>query len=484
MKKARHFSKERKLKRLLKQLNKQLRNAKHHNLGNSTQRLVAKIKRLVAELKPLLPTARLKTILGSFALSFGLLSAGNAHAQNFLEPVTNPFGLTAIDGGGYLFPAIADLDDDGDLDLLLFSVETEDAYSNGFLYVENTGSSNDPQFGAQETTPFGLVPEIVDDVYSYWEMPTLVDIDNDGDLDLFTTVYGYNIGTSEGEYQVKYYENTGSATSPQFAAPMVDAFGFEPLTGDVVTIKASFADLDGDGDMDLLLGSSYDYGAGSYEADMHYYENTGNANSPAFASPVTNAFGIATVNNYAIPFFADMDGDGDLDLWITTDGDDGFGIAYQENIGQNGMTEFGPAQENPFGLFTPDQDILWIPGIADMDGDGDVDIIVSEYNSDETTGTYFANFLYFENNNFPIGIKEANLAATIQLSPNPTTNILQINTKEVLSKVALYDINGKLLIEKAGAINQLEIGHLAKGIYLVQLTNIYGEVSTKKVEKL
>ena len=67
-----------------------------------------------------------------------------------------------------------------------------------------------------------------------------------------------------------------------------------------------FADLDGDGDMDGI--------GGGYYGDFQYYENTGTANAPAFAAPVQNPFGLTTVYYSTLASFADLDGDGDLDI--------------------------------------------------------------------------------------------------------------------------------------------------------------------------
>ncbi len=68
----------------------------------------------------------------------------------------------------------------------------------------------------------------------------------------------------------------------------------------------TFGDLDGDGDLDVLAGEKL--------GNLLYFENTGTASAPAFSGPQTNPFGLADVGDFSTPTFADLDGDGDLDV--------------------------------------------------------------------------------------------------------------------------------------------------------------------------
>jgi hypothetical protein len=71
----------------------------------------------------------------------------------------------------------------------------------------------------------------------------------------------------------------------------------------------TFADLDGDGDLDAVVGAS--------DGKLHYYENTGTAVNPLFAAPVANApFGLSDVGTYSMPTFADLNADGRLDAIV------------------------------------------------------------------------------------------------------------------------------------------------------------------------
>ena len=94
--------------------------------------------------------------------------------------------------------------------------------------------------------------------------PSFADLDGDGDLD---AVVG------EGDGTLNYFENTGSAIAPAFTERTGAA---NPFNGVDVGIDStpSFADLDGDGDLDAVVGEQ--------NGTLHYFENTGSATAPAF----------------------------------------------------------------------------------------------------------------------------------------------------------------------------------------------------------
>ncbi len=147
-----------------------------------------------------------------------------------------------------------------------------------------------PAFTLEATNPFGLTNVV------YVAVPTLADIDGDGDLDAF-------VGNGYGN--TVFYRNTGTSAAPSFTVEATNPFG---LTDVGNSATPTFADIDADGDLDAFVGN--------YEGNTLFYRNTGSATVPTFTLEATNPFGLTNVGFYAAPTLADIDGDGDLDAFV------------------------------------------------------------------------------------------------------------------------------------------------------------------------
>ena len=207
--------------------------------------------------------------------------------------------------------ALVDVDGDGDLDLF-FEGYDYDVYG-GLAWYENTGSATAPAFAPPVINPFGLAVGYANDFFSFG------DVDSDGDLDLVTAAYDY---VSYYEYLgvLRYHENIGTATAPAFAPPVDDRFGFQPP----YLFAPVLADFDVDGDVDILLvvGDTYDYDTYRFvRGGFDYHENVGSPSSPSFARPVRNPPHLSRLHYFTIPALADMDSDGDMDVFASVPGD-------------------------------------------------------------------------------------------------------------------------------------------------------------------
>ena len=330
----------------------------NHSFRKKFRRFLALHRRLAQ----VIPAHRLRPIIASVGLVVGSWSMGQA--QSFNPSVQSPFGVA--DEFFFAQPGLADIDNDGDLDLFFGGYYGSNFYGN-VTFMENIGTAQNPEFGAGISAPFGIDLE-------YSGNPEFADFDNDGDLDLL-------VGTYFGFAPVTYYENVGTATAPEFANPQANPFGITVSYTFISNIDA--ADLDNDGDIDVVVNS--------YLGDFIYFENTGTPEAPAFtnAGDLDLSLGFAYLRSTE---FVDLDSDGDLDL-LQHDYSFyyyGSGVIYTENIGDPETPTFDTPQTSPFGIFG-----LYVYSgnyssitAGDLDSDGDIDVWV---------GTDFDGLLYFEN---------------------------------------------------------------------------------------
>lgn len=399
----------------------------HSTLEPSQRKLQWKLNNLFATVRNLLSRKELKKILAAAAF---LICIGTVNAQTFAPAVNNPFGLT--NPGDYILPSFADMDGDGDLDIIAVS------YNTSLIFYENTGTATSPSFAAPQTFAFGLYPIIF--------RPVPADIDDDGDLDIFSGEY-------YGAY--KYFENTGTGTNPSFAPPVTNPFSLD--SADELGFPV-FADLDNDGDMDLL--------SNEYYGNFKYYENTGTASSPNFTAPLTNPFGFSISSPYeACPAICDLDNDGDLDV-LTGSWGYGGNMYYYENSGSISAPNFtGTPLLNPFGI--SEAALISVPTFGDIDNDGDMDLIVGD-----STG----NFIYYENTTIgSISNFNNNNPLTFSVSPNPANEYIciAINTAKNKFNLSIMDVTGKLIYESPveNSVTTLSTEVLSKGVFIVELSD-------------
>ncbi|QCO07159.1 Ig-like domain-containing protein [Azospirillum argentinense] len=315
---------------------------------------------------------------------------------NFVLEGTNPFGLDTT--GPWSIPTFADIDGDGDLDALV-------GMGDGTIrFYRNDGTATAPSFTLAGTNPFGL---------SQLDMnaaPTFVDIDGNGTLDAL-------IGDFNGNTVV--YRNVGTATAPTFTLVGTNPFGLSSV-GSATT--PSFVDIDGDGDLDALIGN--------YDGNTVFFRNIGTAATPSFTLEGTNPFGLDDVGSYAQPTFVDVDGDGDLDALIGNFAGD---MLFYRNVGSATAPSFTLEGTNPFGL--SNVTFKSVPSIVDIDGDGDLDVLAGG----DSIGN---NIILFRNLPQP----PASLALTPGSNSGSTadtltnvTNLAISGQAQPLSTVVLYD---------------------------------------------
>ena len=197
-----------------------------------------------------------------------------------------------------------DLDGDGDFDL-----SWGDYFQQSLYIVWNVGSAQSPLMDIVNIT--SQYP-INDPIFSAGQnMPTFTDIDLDGDPDLFLSVLSGAYG-SQTVNNFIFYENLGSAVSPYFEYRTHNFLqGIDLLT----YTSPAFYDIDNDGDLDMFLGTQSDPNQPSWSGKVHFFLNVGTATQPHFQLQTENLFqGIVGYN--LAPAFGDVDGDGEVDAII------------------------------------------------------------------------------------------------------------------------------------------------------------------------
>lgn len=280
---------------------------------------------------------------------------------------TSPFA--GIESGYQSGVVFADLDQDGDFDMI-----AGQAFGRPRLFLNTTYPDGRTFIPAPEgSDPFADIPNA-------YGLPAVGDLDGDGDLDLILT---------RPFSEIVYFENTGSASAPVFVEVSGDASPFFELIAGVSGASSALADLDGDGDLDLVVAAP--------DANVRYFLNIGTAQSAMFAEQTgsDNPFEQVLLQYGAFLSFGDLDGDGDLDMMAAPASGAGYYIdrvQYFENVGSATQPLFVPlaGAEHPLGAMTAS--LRRLPALGDIDGDGDVDIVlVGDY-----SGTS-RDFLYIEN---------------------------------------------------------------------------------------
>ena len=348
---------------------------------------------------------RKRSLLLLFSITY-LYIASYSPAQNdiitwpriFKGRICGKEKMIYADSCDFSVPAFADIDGDGDADMLMGRATGHP------LFFRNDGSPNFPEWSLQ---PEGLkLPPLSSPPGR--TAPFFSDFDNDGDADL-------SLGLANG--CVACYCNIGNDMFPEWELTTENWTG-DPVTGNARPI---LLDIDADGDKDLFIGSS--------DGKIAYYRNEADpGNSPEWVWQLDNYMNIDAGAD-ASPYFCDLDGDGLHDLLVGA-GDGhveyyrGYGTpellfftreegkfsdsSLRKNaapvlydINSDGLQDFflgsfagnvrmnlndGTAthplwEENGFVINGLDTGSESFPSFCDIDLDGDPDLFISSYNA-------------------------------------------------------------------------------------------------------
>jgi FG-GAP-like repeat len=297
---------------------------------------------------------------------------GKSLAVNLTRlPYNHPGLVVDLGVGLWAWPVPCDADGDGDYDLI---VSCPDKPSNGIWLFENTSGET-----AKHKLPVFKAARRLSSAVHY-VMPSYVQ----GGMRVLTPGTEYLDFTKTGlEQKVKL------SIPAKFHQPQ----GKQPKGPKVRHNQWRYADYDGDGALDLIVGIedwSY-YGwddawsgdgtwhNGSLHGWVYVFRNKGTAAHPDYAEPFFVETEAGRVDTFGCPSpnFEDFDGDGDLDLLC---GEFLDGFTYFENVGIRTVPRYARGRT----LHTSEGQRLHmdlemiVPVAFDWDKDGDFDLIVGD----------------------------------------------------------------------------------------------------------
>lgn len=183
-----------------------------------------------------------------------------------------------------------------------------------------------------------------------------IDIDRDGDLDLYVTSGGYEVEKDSKLLQDRVYINNGKGIFKKGTLPTLRAN----------TKGIAFADFDADGDMDIFVGSNAKHGQYPLSDKPYLLENKNGKYTNVIDEKFDDISNLKIIND---AIFTDFDTDGDKDLIVVGEW---MSITFYENI------------DHKFYLKKVDgiSDINgWYQSItaSDLDKDGDIDYLIGNW---------------------------------------------------------------------------------------------------------
>ncbi|MBN8826888.1 MAG: VCBS repeat-containing protein [Spirosoma sp.] len=294
---------------------------------------------------------------------------------------------------------ILDVNGDGKKDMLFGFVSCTNI---AVLYNSGTNDENanftafDSLYPAQNPVNFPAYAA------TFWE-----DVDGDGIKDLLASTFSDMNENYAYDFRASgwFYRNVGTNQLPSFRLVQKD-FLQDTMLDLGESAAPALADLDGDGDQDLLIGYSGIRSGTTYRAGLWHFDNIGTIQRPAFTLVTTDYLGLTHSLGLSdvVPSFTDVDGNGSVDLVVT-----GTGRSAEIRVFLNAAPKGSAADykstnvtrwPNPGGQMIPGERIT----LFDVDRDGKVDLLVGKNDGTiqyyRNTGTTTNPVLLLQNQNF------------------------------------------------------------------------------------
>lgn len=417
-----------------------------------------------------------------------------------------------------IFPAAfyEDVSNDGNRDLIIgTNTANQSGDKNSVHYYLNNGTDSNPNFVFQQND--FLQGDMID--VGTGSIPTFFDHNSDGLMDLLVSNFGaFNVTSDSYEPSISLYENIGTSTTPKYSL-ITDDYMNLSASGIEKNMIPTFADVDGDGDEDMMIGD--------YNGVLHYFTNIaglGNTANFVLTTPqLTDIDGVTIdVGLHAAPTFIDLDEDGDFDLVV---GERNGNLNYYESkssitplfalvtdsLGYIKVNYLGTSIGMSIPRFFDNSNGVKQLFVGAMHGD------IEHFNNIDGNLTGYFNQVTAQVSNITVGLQSApaitdingdnypdlllgNKRGGIQISigdssitsisdqfemfdfelyPNPSNEFFNIRfNKSSGFDYQLIDVSGKVInkgTKQPSKIHRISTQNLTSGLYFIQLINDQGK---------